>query len=84
VNPVQPPRHPGAGLVEVGHRRGRQPFPNYLGEPAQPSRALGHHSGQRASGQRLAEHVGQQLRGPVHRQVLMHAQVHTSARIPGP
>jgi hypothetical protein len=63
------PGHPGAGLVEVGHRRGRQPLANHLGEPVQPGRALGEDCGQGAAGQRRAEHVGQQLRGPVHRQV---------------
>jgi hypothetical protein len=75
VDPVQPAGHPGAGLVEVGHRRGRQPRAHDLGEPVQSPRALGHHRGQGAGGHRRAEHVGQQLRGPVDRQVLVHAQV---------
>ena len=67
VDPVQPSRHPGAGLVEVGHRRAGQPCAHDPGEPVQPGRALSHHRGQRAGGQRRAEHVAQQLRGPVHR-----------------
>jgi hypothetical protein len=43
VDPVQPPGHPGAGLVEVRHRRPGQPRAHDLGEPAQPSRTLGQH-----------------------------------------
>jgi hypothetical protein len=75
VDPVQPARHPGAGLVEVAHRRGRQPRTHDLGEPAQPGRALGHHRGQGAGGHARAQHIGQQLRGPVHPQMLVHAQI---------
>jgi hypothetical protein len=55
-----------------------------LHKPAQPGRAFGHHRGQRAGGHARAEHVGQQLRGPVDGQVLVDAEVHTSARTPGP
>jgi hypothetical protein len=71
MDPVQPPGHPGAGLVKVRHRRGRQPFADDLDEPGQPGRTLGQHRGQRPGGHRRAEHVGQQLRGTVDGQVLM-------------
>jgi hypothetical protein len=75
VDPVQPARDPSPGLVEVGHRRGRQLPTHGLNELLQPPGALGHHRGQRADGHARAQHVGQQLRGPVHRQVLVGAQV---------
>ena len=35
---VEPGRQPGAGLVEVGHRRGHQLRTDDLDEPAQPGR----------------------------------------------
>jgi len=47
VDPVQPARHPGAGLVKVRHRRGRQSRTHDLDEPGQPGRTLGQHRGQR-------------------------------------
>jgi hypothetical protein len=84
VDPVQPARHPGAGLVEVGHRRGGQPLAHDLHKPVQAPDALGHHRGHGPGGQRRAEHVGQQLRGPVHWQVLVHAQVAHQRPHPGP
>jgi hypothetical protein len=84
VDPLQPARHPGAGLVKVRHRRRRQSRAHGLDEPVQPAGALGHHRGQGAGRQRRAEHIGQQLRGPVHRQVLVHAQVAHQRAHPGP
>jgi hypothetical protein len=75
MDPVQLARHPGAGLVEVGHRRGGQLPADRLDEPAQPRCALDHHRGQGAGRHAGGEHVGQQLRSPVDRQVLVHAQV---------
>jgi len=67
VDPTQPPSHPGAGLVEVRHRRAGQLRAHGLDEPAgpvQPGRTLGHDRGQRPGRQRRAQHVGQQLPGP--------------------
>jgi hypothetical protein len=84
VNPVQPARDPGTGLVEVHHRRAGQPRAHDLDEPGQPGRALGHHTGQRPGGQRRTEHVAQQLRGPIQRQVLVHQQVAHQRPHPGP
>ena len=84
VDPMQPARHPGAGLIKVGHRCGRQPRAHDLDKPLQPGRALGQHGGQGAGRHRRAEHIGQQLRGPVHRQVLVHTQVTHQRPQPGP
>jgi hypothetical protein len=84
VDPDQPPGHPGPGLVEVRHRRPGQPRARDLDEPAQSSRALGQHRGQRPGGHARAEHVGQQLPGPVERQVLVDAQVAHQRAHPGP
>jgi hypothetical protein len=82
VDPVQPARHPGAGLIEVRHRGGGHLLTRDLHEPAQPGRALGQYGGQRAGCDWCAEQIGQQLRGPVHRQVLVHQQV--AAKRPHP
>jgi hypothetical protein len=84
VDPVQPARHPRAGLIEVRHLGDCQLLAHHLAEPLQPRRALGEHRGHRAGGQRCPQHVAQQLRGPVHRQVLVHQQIAASARTPGP
>jgi hypothetical protein len=84
VDPVQPARHPGTGLIKVRHRRGGQPLADTLDEPVQPARALGHHTRKRPRGHRRADHVGQQLRGPVHRQVLVHQQVARQRTHPRP
>jgi hypothetical protein len=84
VGPVQPARHPGAGLIEVRHRRGGDLLARDLDEPAQPGRALSQHRGQRAGGDRRAQQIGQQLRGPVHRQVLVHQQITAQRPHPGP
>jgi len=80
---VQPARDPGAGLVEVGHRRGRQLPTHDLDELLQPAGALGHHRGQRAGGHRRIQHIGQQLRGPVDRQMLVGAQIGHQGTHPG-
>ena len=71
MDPVQPTRHPGAGLIEVRHRSGGQLLTYHLAKPLQLGRALGQHRGQRAGRHRRPQHVAQQLRGPVHRQVLV-------------
>jgi hypothetical protein len=39
VDPVQPARHPGAGLIEVGDLGPRQLLTDPLSEPAQPPAA---------------------------------------------
>ena len=75
MDPVQPARHPGAGLIEVGHRRGGELVADGGQEAVQPGCTLGQDGGQGAGGQRRTQHVGQQLRGPVHRQMLVHAQI---------
>jgi hypothetical protein len=83
VDPLQPARDPGAGLVEVGHRRGRQLPTHDLDELLQPAGALGHHRGQRARGHRRIQHIGQQLRGSVDRQMLAGAQIGHQGTHPG-
>ena len=85
MDPVQPSRHPGAGLVKVRHRRGGELIADGGQEPIQPGCTLGQDGGQRAGRHRRPEHIGQQLRGPVDRQVLVDAQLtHQRARTPGP
>jgi len=75
VDPVQAARHPGAGLIEVRHRRTGQLSANLLDEPIQPARAPGHHPDQRPGRHARATHIRKQPRGPVHRQMLMHQQI---------
>jgi hypothetical protein len=72
---VQPARHPGAGLVEVGHRGSREQVANRGREFVQAGRALGHHPSERPGRHRRPEHVGQQPGGPVDRQVLVDQQI---------
>jgi hypothetical protein len=84
VDPVQPSRHPGAGLVEVRHRGGGELVADGGQEAVQPGCTLGEDGGQGAGGQRRAEHIGQQLRGPVYRQMLVHAQLAHQRPHPGP
>ncbi len=74
VDPVQPARHPGTGLIKVRHRRASQPRANDLHEPGQPGRPRPpHRPASRWPSPRRARR--QQLRGPVDGQVLVHAQV---------
>jgi hypothetical protein len=75
VQPVQPARHPGAGLVEVGHRRGRQLCAHRVDEAVQPVGALGQDRGHGAAGHLGADQVGQRLGGALNRQVLLAVQV---------
>jgi hypothetical protein len=84
VDPVQPARHSGAGLVEVRHRGGGELVADGGQEAVQPGCPLGENGGHGAGGHACAEHVGQQLRGPVHRQVLVHTQVAHQRPHPGP
>jgi hypothetical protein len=63
VDPVQPARHSGAGLVEVRHRSGGQLLTHDLDEPAQPAGGLADRTGQRAGRHARAQHVRAQLRG---------------------
>jgi hypothetical protein len=72
---MQPPRHPGAGLVEVRHRSGGQLLAHDLDEPAQSAGSLADHTGQRAGRHARPQHVRAQLRGPVDGQVLVDQQV---------
>jgi hypothetical protein len=84
VDPVQPAGDPGAGLVEMGDLGGGELRTDRLGEPAQPRRALGQHRGQRAAGHARAQHLRQQLTGPLHRQVLPGQQVAAQRADPRP
>jgi len=84
VDPVQPARQPGAGLVEVRHRGGGQLVADGGQEAVQPGCTLGENGGQGAGGHACAQHVGQQLRGPVDRQMLVHAQIAHQRPHPGP
>jgi len=74
---VQPPGGPGAGLVEVGDLGGGALRADRVGEPAQlqPGGGLGRKPGQHPGADRHAQRLRQQLRGPLHRQVLAHPQV---------
>jgi hypothetical protein len=49
VDPVQPPRDPGAGLVEVGDLGPAQQVTDPLHKPAQPLRGLGQEPTKHAS-----------------------------------
>jgi hypothetical protein len=84
MHPGQPAGHAGAGLVEADHRGVGELRLDRGDKPVQPSRALGQDLRKRAGGDRGAEHVGQQLRGPVDRQVLVDAQVGDQAAQPRP
>jgi hypothetical protein len=75
VDPVQPARYPGAGLVEVRHRSDSQLLAHDLQEPAQAAGGLADHTGQRAGRHARPQHVRAQLRGPVNGQVLVDRQV---------
>jgi hypothetical protein len=75
VDPVQPARHPRAGLVEVGYWGSREQVADRGGEFVQAGRALGHHPSERPGRHRRPEHVGQQPGGPVDRQVLIDQEV---------
>ncbi len=80
---VQPARHPGAGLVEVGDLGPRQLLADPIDEPAQPPGGLGRQPSQRprrhAGAQRIAEHLG----GALDRQVLPHRQISPNPANPG-
>jgi len=84
VDPVQPPRHPGAGLIEVRHRGGGEPVADGGQEAVQPDCTLSQDGGQRPGRYARAQHVGQQLPGPVHRGVLVHVQIAHQRAHPGP
>ncbi len=81
---MQPAGDPGAGLVEMGDRRRAQLRAHLLREPTQPRRALGEHRGQRAGRHARAEHLREQLTGPLHRQVLPGQQVAAQRADPRP
>jgi hypothetical protein len=83
VQPVQPTRHPGAGLVEVGHRRRRQLGAHRVDEAVQPLGALGQDRGHGAAGHLGADQVGQRLGGALDRQVLLAVQVADRGADPG-
>jgi hypothetical protein len=75
VDPVQPARDPGAGLIEVRHLRVGELLADPLCEPAQPGLGLGRKARQQprrhTRAQRIAEHLG----GPLDRQVVLHHQI---------
>ncbi len=73
MDPVQPPGHPGAGLVDVDDGGRLELLADGCQHAVQATRALGHHRGQAAGGDRGAQAVGQQLGAAVIRQVLMAA-----------
>jgi hypothetical protein len=72
---VQPGRHPGPGLIEVGHRRRRQLHPHRVDEAVQPVGALAKDRGHGAAGHLGADQVGQRLGGALDRQVLLAVQI---------
>jgi hypothetical protein len=84
VDPVPPSRHPGPGLIKVRHRGGGELVADGGQEAVQPGCTLGQDAGQGAGGQRRAEHIGQQPRGPVDQQVLMHPHLAHQRPHPGP
>jgi hypothetical protein len=84
VDPVQPSRHPGAGLVKVRHRRGGELIADGGQEPIQPDCTLGQDGGQRAGRHRRAEHIGQQFARPGRPAGAGGCTSNTSARTPGP
>jgi len=72
---VQPPRHPGAGLIEVGDLGPRQLLTDPSDEPAQPPGGLGRKPRQRPHRAAGPQHIAKHPRGPLHRHVMGHHQV---------
>jgi hypothetical protein len=83
VDPVQPARDPGAGLVEVGDLGTAQQATDPLHKPAQPLRSLSHQPTKHASRAARAQPVIQHLGGPLHWQVVAHQQIGRQPTDPG-
>jgi hypothetical protein len=80
---VQPTRHPGTGLVEVGDLGAGELLAHLLHEPAQPAGGLGRKARQRPRRHAGAQRIAEYLRGPLDRHVMAHHQVARQPADPG-
>ena len=84
VDPLVLGLHPGAGLIEMGHRGSRDLLAHGRGEPIEQHRGARQQRGQPAARDRGAEAVSHRFGSPLHRNVLASQQVTAQRRKPGP